>query len=791
MIRAAGSLVLTLIASATIAIPASSQVLGDDPIIGPSSGAIAFESMDLRGIGLTATVEVGAQRAPGYVPIRLVIAGMGAAAADQSLTFRFATHPGGESPPTNGLVIDVPITIAQGARNTTVTRYLPKWSVGQCMDVSIFADGRVLSDSKLQIGEPLAPKVSVLPQQESGASIRTILPVSELTREQELNWLFISQQDQVTPESMPNLSSVVSDHHLPPAELGVGGPGDSESPSLDQPSLTGQRTLPRDWRGYQSFDAVVMNREGLSRLAQNQIALAPLREWILQGGTVVIYDAESLQQTLNHLRFCATPNPEVEQKILKAIAAREGISARIQQLAGILRLQLRNASPEIDSQNPAIALELSMLTGEQSPDLYDPETSLQYCDHLLESIDRENQINSAQWKSQINIQPVGAGQIVSISAGDRGVGEDQGVPSHADWQIVRGLIKSSSSPMVRQGTEPMLGNDRFRRWMVPGVLQPPVYSFIALLTTFVILVGPVAYLQTSRSGRTHLMFAIAPILAIITTLAMFGYGIVSDGFQTRVRVRQLTWVDGASGDAGERIRATYFAGIRPSAGLQFPGNAEVMRQAEQTGISWEELNSLPPATLGKLTVDEHRQLFDSSFLPSRAQRQFIVHAPRSKLGSLLLLTEPTEQANPQVVSNLAFPLYEVILRDNASRYWRVDGLGAGQTKACEPLDPKSASKLFGKLYNDYRPIAETTNRRKEIRDRRQLIEPLAYVRNRAAINDGVVDGYFETWLQSHLQTSGEIPPSHFVATAAVSEDALAVEDCEVVASIRYLFGTLR
>ena len=57
-------------------------------------------------------------------------------------------------------------------------------------------------------------------------------------------------------------------------------------------------------------------------------------------------------------------------------------------------------------------------------------------------------------------------------------------------------------------------------------------------------------------------------------------------------------------------------------------------------------------------------------------------------------------------------------------------------------------------------------------------------------NDVVTDGVFETWLTQNLQLSGELPKRSFVATADVSKDVLAVEEVELVESIRYVFGTM-
>ena len=53
------------------------------------------------------------------------------------------------------------------------------------------------------------------------------------------------------------------------------------------------------------------------------------------------------------------------------------------------------------------------------------------------------------------------------------------------------------------------------------------------------------------------MFAIAPVLTVITTLSMLGYSIIADGFGSHARIRQITWVDGVTGEGVERpVRLT-------------------------------------------------------------------------------------------------------------------------------------------------------------------------------------------------------------------------------------------
>jgi hypothetical protein len=308
----------------------------------------------------------------------------------------------------------------------------------------------------------------------------------------------------------------------------------------------------------------------------------------------------------------------------------------------------------------------------------------------------------------------------------------------------------------------------------------------------VILVGPIAYRHTTKVGRSYLMFVIAPLLAGLTTIAMFTYGIVSDGFGTVVRIRQLTWVDGVSGDAGERVRSTYFAGVRPADGLTFSGDAELMIYREGSGQSWEDLDRLSPSILGEVRVEAERQLLQSSFLPSRQQRQFVTHHPRQGVGYLQLKSGLSAEAPPAVVSGFSFPIRQVVARDQQGRYWFVESLDAKAERNASPLTTRDASKLLGQIYNDYRPLSgvrETSSNANRFDN--EIYDVIVDINRHLESRTSLTEGVFEQWLQQNLQTHGELPNGSFVSIAEVSPDVIAVEDTEIRASVRYVFGTLR
>jgi hypothetical protein len=692
-----------------------------DAVIGPTHGVMPITSMELRRLGFTADVEVGMLQSPGYVPIRLVVNGIGSAAADKRLLFRLVTHPNGERPASNGLWIDLPVTIAQGSSSTTVTRYVPKWSLGQFVDLSIYEDGQLLTDSLTQIGDPkLAPQIQ-FQRNVWGAYSPLNLVNAGFARELRHDMLNIAAADEVSLDEVPDLRDVMNRSGavvLPDEQIPIGMDADP----IRRIHGIGLAELPTDWRGYQVYDMVFMSAAAQRRLTDNPSALRAIRHWVLAGGTVVVYGAESLQRVTELWNFSLMTDPWIQQ-FMASVAAEQLQPATAQQ----------------------------------------------------------------QVVAQISPCRVGAGLMIAIQADADGATDSTTIPSQQHWSLIRRLTEDRCSPMVRQGTEPISGNYRFLLWTVPGVMQPPVYSFMAFLTMFVILVGPVAYRQTSKHGRSHLMFAIAPLLALLTTLAMLGYGIIADGFGTRVRVRQLTWVDGRSGDAGERVTATYFAGIRPGGGLRFPAQAIVMRQAESGGLSWEEQNELPAGILGKVTVDDESQIFDSSFLPSRDQRQFVVHTPRQNIGAIELVDGQSVQVN----SSFAFPLRELVLRDQSGQYWHVTDLPAAASKAARQVKPEIASKRLGEMYTQYRPLAALGMTQSEESSQRQVFDPLVGITSYLELTVDHTSGIFEDWLRWRLQMTGDLPPNYFVAIGDPDPEALAVPGSELVESVRYVFGTLR
>ncbi len=121
----------------------------------------------------------------------------------------------------------------------------------------------------------------------------------------------------------------------------------------------------------------------------------------------------------------------------------------------------------------------------------------------------------------------------------------------------------------------------------------------------------------------------------------------------------------------------------------------------------------------------------------------------------------------------------------------VESLPAGKTATAVPIvDQKIASQKLSTLYTLHRPQAPagmkvTTQAGSETRD-------LIYFVNRQ-IRRGtapVTDGALEHWLESNLFVRGMLPAGMFIGIAAPSEDAVPVDQYQMVDSVRYIVGTL-
>lgn len=392
--------------------------------------------------------------------------------------------------------------------------------------------------------------------------------------------------------------------------------------------------------------------------------------------------------------------------------------------------------------------------------------------------------------SEINSIEVGSGIIVCCSHSDSVPG------SYFQWLQMQEETGTRLSSVINHGVDPIVGDGRFWNWSIPGVAQPPVYTFIGLLFLFVILVGPLAYRKLTQLGRGYLMFFVAPVLAAATTLIFFLYGVIADGLGTQARIRQVTWLCEQDGGAVQYWRSTYFAGFRPSDGLAFPPLTHVLPYRSNEYSNWYMMNAGDDSTQGTITLSDQGTRLSSGFFPSRQQRQFVAYRPLEKAGGLSF-TVDNETDVATIVSRFAYDLREVVVCDPEGAHWLCDNLAAGATQRAIRMEAADSAAKLSDLYMRQMPVAPPGIVRGGQRGSTQLDLVASLAVSRPFLNSPVMtrattgESQIDWWLRETLQTGSAIPPLMFIAVADVSEDCIANPGTRLVESIHYIVGDVQ
>ncbi len=761
------------------------------------SHSVRLPTVSTNTLGWTIRVRVSSQSVADPMRVEWEFATTGGpTTADLNLELRLTPLENGHSPPQSSVRVSMPFSVPEGTSRMRFARHVPKTSYGDYYTVSLHEEGRDVPNCEATIGGPISDPDSA--------------PYANQFAQDEWRMLWVtSKADEALRDDSLHMFSLIYDvppfHYASAPEAWL---------TMDLGRLNGQSIyrfptvkpadLPIDWRGLCCFDSVMIHRTDWTEITESPSAVASaMMDWVRAGGVLIIRDASAKDDADSKRANLWKPSSEID-----AVA----MSAR--NTAATFDRYAQPGDTSFDNDTRYLELEQREQWVEWFP---------QGAAKIRESLQRYpatavSESNGVMARSEL------AGLVILLG------NQDQGQPIEVmQWAAISDLMGWRSHRLIRTGVDPILGSQRFFQWVIPGVSQPPVYTFMGLLGVFVILVGPVAYRKTARAGRSYLMFAIAPLLAIATTGAMLGYGVIADGFSTQVRTRQITWVDGAAGDAVTRTRSTYFAGIRPAGGLAFPPDADVTLYPDNQDRSWQERTRERFESRGEVIVTDEEIRLNRDFLPSRQQRQFVMHRPARGWGRIRVAAVPStdapgskaenqpEQATEQlplrfspdgkplepldgpesimVTSETQSQLDELLVCDEKKRYFFAEKLAPGATTSATQISKKEASERMGEMYKRQWLISSLTQRRENrnawntqyVEETRDLItDQLGMINSTVKPQEGV----FEYELQQRMQLQSDLPANSFLAITELSAEADAIEGAEVVASIHYVFGSL-
>lgn len=247
----------------------------------------------------------------------------------------------------------------------------------------------------------------------------------------------------------------------------------------------------------------------------------------------------------------------------------------------------------------------------------------------------------------------------------------------------------------RHGVSSSRPNSDFMTFLIDGTGVVPVWSFLVLITGFVVVIGPVNYLLLKRKRRLYLLLVTVPLGAAVITISLFSYALISDGLGMRTRARSYTRLDQRSGQMVNWARQSYYAGLAPSGGLQFPSDSAVYPIVERPWGSGT-------TRARELAWNDEAQQLRSGYLSSRQTSQYLVIS--SLPSKRKLEVKPGgDQSPPQVTNQLGAQIEHLILRDHDGQYYALRNLQDGESQALTPSTYNKALQPISVAANERRP----------------------------------------------------------------------------------------
>ncbi len=262
--------------------------------------------------------------------------------------------------------------------------------------------------------------------------------------------------------------------------------------------------------------------------------------------------------------------------------------------------------------------------------------------------------------------------------------------------IQRSLLMPRLSFGTRQGNKPDEANQEFNNLLIPGVGVAPVGQFQFLITLFVLGIGPLNYWWLKRKKRLPLLLATVPAAAAIVTLLLLVYGVLADGVGVRARVRSLTLLDQAAGEASTWARATYYAGMSPRGGLTLPSDVGVYPILSDWSVSRYGDGS---SARRELRWGDGQRLL-SGWLPSRTSTQYLTVSARSSTKRLDL--RATDEGL-RVVNRLGATVTHLIVQDHDGKLYWSENLKPDQGAVVPIADALKISGRLRQLFSDRLP----------------------------------------------------------------------------------------
>jgi hypothetical protein len=499
--------------------------------------------------------------------------------------------------------------------------------------------------------------------------------------------------------------------------------------------------LPQRWIELSQFDIAVISFNDLKSMATSQPKqFAAVRDWLSTGPALMVYGVGEKYASLQELesllellplrphssapafRGWRIPDPGAKNANVTQVFDQTAEAASVPAVGDAGDTALPPSSPVADDENAQIDAQMKSAATTPQPFLF---------------------------------RPAVMGCLVAIASDNPFPGSRKG------WDEIFGSVGLSHWQWFkRTGFSLNRTNKDYWQFLIPGVGQAPVYSFLLLVSLFAVAIGPVNFYVLGRARRLYFLLLTVPIGAVLVTLSLFAFAVVSDGLGTRLRVRSYAELDQATGRAAVWSRQSYYAGIAPSRGLKFPDDTTVFPVTHEPGSSTND-----KSTLLVWDGDQHLR---GGYLASRTATQFVACRATTTAAKIVVQESTSAQATLPIENLLGANINFLVVCDSRGDYFSGTSIRDKSKAELKKTDPATAQKTMNDMATDdaVRPAQPEGFNDRSWND--NLLSIFGVRRYRYGTSDSgagepvMSDSLLETHLSAATSTSARLPSCSFV-----------------------------
>jgi hypothetical protein len=197
-------------------------------------------------------------------------------------------------------------------------------------------------------------------------------------------------------------------------------------------------------------------------------------------------------------------------------------------------------------------------------------------------------------------------------------------------------------------------------------LKIPVRGIVIIMLAFVIIIGPVNIIYLNRRNRRTWMLWTIPAISFATTLIIFAYSFLREGFTPDTRIAGLTVLDQTSHRATTVGAEAFYCPLTPSGGLNFDYGTEV------TPLVHAGYGGSGSARDVDWTQTQH---FQHGWISARVPAYFHLRKTETRRERIQIVNE---NGKLQIVNGLGAPIKSLWIADADMNIYQADNIAAGQ-----------------------------------------------------------------------------------------------------------------